>query len=296
MYLTGFADEAGKDIDIQIRATKELGWSNIELRATAHGNIAEMSDAHFDELCGKLEAAGISINCYGSAIANWKRSIFDEPDSSYDELAKALPRLERLGTKLVRIMSFKCPEDASINTPEIEAEVIKRMRHLCRMAENGGVVLVHENCDNWGGRSYEHTLRIMDAVESPNFKLVFDTGNPCFRKDIRFGASEPFALQDAWEFYDNVKEHVVYIHIKDGLMRGDETVFTMPGEGNGRVVDIVTDLLSRGYDGGISIEPHLAVVFHDDAVQSQADVMYDNYVEYGKRMMELLDRIKGDKA
>ncbi len=294
MYLTGFADEAGKDIDIQIRATQALGWSNIELRATANGNIAEMSEAHFDELCGKLDAAGISVNCYGSAIANWAKSIFDSPDSSYEELAKALPRLERLGTKLVRVMSFKCPEDASINTPEMEAEVVKRMRHLTRMAEDGGVLLVHENCDNWGGRSYEHSLRLMDAVNSPSFKLVFDTGNPCFRKDVRFGETEPFPLQDAWEFYDHVKEHVAYIHIKDAVMQGNETVFTMPGEGHGRVVDILTDLLGRGYDGGISIEPHLAVVFHDEAVQNEASVMYDNYVAYGKRMMALLDEIKGE--
>ena len=33
MYLTGFADEAAKDLAGQIRATRELGWSNIESRA-----------------------------------------------------------------------------------------------------------------------------------------------------------------------------------------------------------------------------------------------------------------------
>jgi sugar phosphate isomerase/epimerase len=292
MYLTGFADEAGKDIDIQIRATRELDWRDIELRATAHGNIAEMSDAHFEELCGKLNEAGITVNCYGSGIANWAKSIFDPPDSSYDELITALPRLERLGTKLVRVMSFRCPEDASINTPEIEAEVIKRMKRLTEIAEGGGVVLVHENCDNWGGRSYEHTLRIMDAIDSPNFRLVFDTGNPCFRKDVRFGASDPFADQDAWEFYDNVKDYIEYIHIKDAVTQDGKTVFTMPGEGNGRVVDILTDLFRRGYDGGISSEPHLAVVFHDDSVACEADVMYANYVDYGKRLTKIVESIR----
>ncbi len=32
MYLTGFADEAGAAIDTQIKATLELGWTNIESR------------------------------------------------------------------------------------------------------------------------------------------------------------------------------------------------------------------------------------------------------------------------
>ena len=32
MYYTGFADEAANDLATQIKATKELGWSNIESR------------------------------------------------------------------------------------------------------------------------------------------------------------------------------------------------------------------------------------------------------------------------
>jgi hypothetical protein len=30
MYYSGFADEAGASIDVQIQATKELGWNFIE--------------------------------------------------------------------------------------------------------------------------------------------------------------------------------------------------------------------------------------------------------------------------
>ena len=44
MYLTGFADEAGKDIDTQIKATLELGWKNIELRAIGEKNLAFSPD------------------------------------------------------------------------------------------------------------------------------------------------------------------------------------------------------------------------------------------------------------
>lgn len=288
MYLTGFADEASHDIDVQIKATKELGWKNIECRTTQYGTIAAMSDEDFETFFGKFADAGISVNSYGSGIANWAKSIADPPDSSYEELESAIPRLHKLGTKLVRVMSFKCPEDTSINAPEIETEVIKRMKHLTKIAEDGGVVLVHENCDNWGGRSYEHTLKLMDAVQSPNLRLVFDTGNPVFRKDIRFGSSEPFPYQSAIEFYNNVKEFVEYIHIKDGVIDKGNMKFTFPNEGDGNVLEICTDLKNRGYDGGISIEPHLAVVFHDESVQSEDSVKYDNYVEYGRRMEKIV--------
>ncbi|MBD3239644.1 MAG: TIM barrel protein [Chitinivibrionales bacterium] len=294
MYLTGFADEASHDIDVQIQATKELGWKNIESRATQHGNIAAMSDAQFEEFCGKLDDAGISVNCYGSGIANWAKKLSDPPESSYEELTAAIPRLQKLGTKLVRVMSFSCPEDISINAPEVEAEVITRMQHLVRIAEDGGVVLVHENCNNWGGRSYEHTMKLLDAIDSPSFRLVFDTGNPVFRKDIRFNGTEPFAYQSALEFYNNVKDFVDYVHIKDGVIEDGKMRFTFPGEGDGNVLEICTDLHDRGYDGGISIEPHLAVVFHDESVQSEDSVKYANYVEYGKRMEAIVKKAGWD--
>ena len=44
MYLTGFADEAAKDIDGQIKATLELGWTNIESRAISGTNLHDISD------------------------------------------------------------------------------------------------------------------------------------------------------------------------------------------------------------------------------------------------------------
>ena len=71
MYYTGFADEAAADIAGQIRATKELGWSNIEARNINGKNIHDLTDHEFDAVYRKLQEAGVRINCFGSAIANW---------------------------------------------------------------------------------------------------------------------------------------------------------------------------------------------------------------------------------
>jgi sugar phosphate isomerase/epimerase len=286
MYLTGFADEAAPDLDGQIRATQELGWRNIEARAIGGTNLTDITDEQFEKVCEKLDAAGIMINCFGSGVANWAKKISDPPESSYEELKRAIPRMHKLETKLIRVMSFAVPEDASINEPEMADEVIRRMRELTRMAEDGGVTLVHENCNNWGGRSYEHTLRLLDAIQSPHLRLVFDTGNPVFRKDIR--GEPPYRYQDAWEFYRNVKDFVVYVHIKDGKVFDDKMRFTFAGEGDGHVKQILQDLHKSGYDGGISIEPHLAVVYHDSTQQTDASIRYENYVEYGRRMEKLV--------
>jgi sugar phosphate isomerase/epimerase len=291
MYLTGFADEAADDIDGQLRAIKKLGWKNMECRNVSGKNLTDITDAQFDEVCAKCEQAGISINCFGSAIGNWAKKISDSPQSSYDEFKRAIPRMHRLKTGMIRVMSFAVPEDDSVNDPSMTKEVIARMKVLARMAEDGGVVLVHENCNNWGGRSYEHTLRLIDEIRSPNFKLVFDTGNPVTQLDIR--GKSPFKYQDSMEFYRKVKASVIYVHIKDGRVDKGKVVYTFPGEGNGQVKEIVKDLLTSGYDGGFSIEPHLAVVQHDSTVKSTAQARFDNFVEYGIRMEKILASIRG---
>jgi len=293
MYLTGFADEAATDIDDQIKATKELGWDNIESRNIDGKNIHDLSDTEFDIVYGKLQEAGIKINCFGSAIANWGKNI-DEPfDSSLEEAKRAIPRMKKLGTKLIRIMSFAVLKDRSPDD-QMEEERFKRVGELQKMFSDEGLTPVHENCMNYGGMGWSYTLRLIENV--PGLKLVFDTGNPVFTDDRT--KEPPYPKQSAWEFYSHVKEHIAYVHIKDGRFlrekqdsKFSESEFTFPGEGNGDVRRIVKDLLDNGYDNGFSMEPHLSVVFHDDSVKAEEEVKYANYVEYGQRFMKLLKDI-----
>ena len=71
-----------------------------------------------------------------------------------------------------------------------------------------------------------------------------------------------------------------------------KTTFTFPGEGDGDVRRIVKDLLASGYEGGLSIEPHLSVVQHDQSVVSTEEQKYNNYVEYGHRMERMVASTK----
>ncbi len=133
-------------------------------------------------------------------------------------------------------------------------------------------------------------------MNSPALKLVFDTGNPPL-DDNRIGG-KPYKKQDSWEFYSNVKEFVCYIHIKDSIFVEEtdgifaKAKFTFPGEGDGKVKMIVKDLLENSYDGGFSIEPHMAAVVHDDSIQSEEELRYNNYIEYGRRFVKLVEEIK----
>jgi hypothetical protein len=122
--------------------------------------------------------------------------------------------------------------------------------------------------------------------------LVFDTANPVFNEDR--SKPKPWKKQDPWEFYEHVKQHVVHVHVKDARWNDakNDADYTMPGEGDGKVREILRDLIASGYSGGISIEPHVAVVFHDSAVKASEEDMFNTFVEYGRRLMLLTDEIE----
>ena len=277
MFFSGIADEAGASIHQQIRAHKSLGWDHIEVRTVDQTSLSLASDIDFDRYYGALLESGIQVSCFASALANWARDIQGDFQVDVDELRTAIPRMRKLKTPFIRVMSWTNKQE----TPESEwrNEAIRRMKELAKMAEDGGVTLLHENCDGWAGLCPENSLELLAEVNSPALRLVYDTGNP-----MAHG-------QGPWDFYTKVKPHVVYVHIKDRIQTETTKNFTYPGEGHGQVRRVVKDLLDSGYDGGFSIEPHIAKVIHADRDATPKE-KYDSYLEYGRRLMTIVQKAK----
>ena len=119
MFLTGFADEASRDLKEQIRATEELGWNFIETRSIGGKSLGTLSDAEFDEVLEILSGTSVRFNCYGSGVANWSRSPRSDADfeASRKELLTAVPRMHKLGIKMIRGMSFRRAADETFDNP-----------------------------------------------------------------------------------------------------------------------------------------------------------------------------------
>lgn len=291
MFLTGIADEAGALIDTQIRATRELGWSTLEARTVEvpgfpKANLHDLPEPAFAVAEQKLKEAGVGVCCFGSTIMNWAKTIETPFDVTLQEVQRAIPRMQRLGARLVRVMSFK-PADAADRTPKA---VFERVREVTRRFLDAGLQPVHENCMNHGGMSWQHALELLENV--PGLKWVFDTANPIFNPDR--SKPKPWPRQDPWEFWTKVRDVTAHIHIKDATWNAakKDADYNWPGEGSGRVRDILKDAFARGYDAGISIEPHVAVVFHDASVKSSEEGQYRTYVEYGRRLSKLVDELR----
>jgi len=291
MILMGIADEAGVNLQTQIKATRQLGWNDIELRAVevdgfAKANVHDLPEEGFNAVEKIVKDSGINIYCFGSTIGNWAHTITQPFDISIEETKRAISRMKRLGTKYIRVMSYAIEKGEE----QYAKERFSRMKELTKMFLDEGITPLHENCMNYGGMSYKHALELLENV--PGLRWVFDTGNPVFNNDR--SKQPPYPKQNAWEFYSHVKPFIDHIHIKDCVWDAakNDAVYTFPGEGDGDVVKILTDLKQSGYNKGISIEPHVAVVFHDAGVTANAQKQYDSYVEYGQRLKQIIDHLK----
>ena len=292
MILIGIGDEAGTSIASQIAATKELGWRHLEMRGVEvpgfpKGNFHEIPDAAFDQCVEQLAAARIEVYAFGSTIMNWAKTVATPWDVTVGEVNRCIPRMQRLGTKFVRIMSLK-PGDDEAALPSV---VVDRVREVTRRFLDAGITPVHENCMNYGGMSWQVAVELLDKV--PGLKWVFDTANPVFNPDR--AKPKPWPRQDPWEFWTHVRDHVAHIHIKDAVWNPakNDADYAWPGEGDGKVREILKDAFARGYDAGISIEPHMVAVFHDvNAKAANEDALRANYVEYGRRLEKLIAEIR----
>ncbi len=292
MILTGISDEASTQLAGQIQATAELGWRELEMRNVEvpgypKSNFHDLEEPAFDQAVGELERAGVGVYCFGSTIMNWAKKVSDPFEPTVQEVKRAIPRMLRLGTRFVRFMSFK-PGDDEFRIP---SEVFRRVRDITNRFLDAGLQPLHENCMNYGGMSWQHALELLDKC--PGLQWLFDTANPIFNPDR--AKPKPWPKQDPWEFWLNIRDHVRHIHIKDATwtQEKNDADYNWPGEGQGRVRDIIKDALRRGYGGALSIEPHMVAVFHDQHSQPASEAaLRSNFVQYGRTLKGILNELK----
>lgn len=282
LVVTGIADEAHEDIEGQLDMHEELGWRSIELRSVDGVNVTRMSDKAFDGVAAAIAERGFSVVGLGSAIANWGRPITMDFSEDVGDLRRAVPRMRRLGTQFIRIMSY--PND-DLSKHEWRAEVFRRLRELTRIAEGEGVVLLHENCDGWGSESPENLSALTGEMDSPAFRIVFDPGNP-----VAHGQS----VEEMWAFYHAARAHIDHFHIKDVRREADGTVVhTYPGDGWCELQTMMAELLASAYIGAFSIEPHMANQAHRLETAASSPDSAAIYREYGRRANELIAEVTG---
>jgi sugar phosphate isomerase/epimerase len=278
LLLAGFADEAAKGLREQIAIHKQQGIQALEIRLVNDVNIGQMNDSQFEEIYRIVQEEEYQICGFGSAIANWARPISTDFQIDLDELRRSIPRMRKLDTHLIRIMSY--PNDG-LDEHHWHNEAVRRIQELVHIAEEEGVVLGHENCDGWGSQSPENLKTLMMEIDSPALRVIFDTGNPIAHN----GSTE-----DVWAFYRAAQPWICHFHIKDCYRNEqNEVIHCYPGEGLGDIRNIIIDLLETGYSGYFSMEPHIAMQIHLGSEQPEEIDARQIYEEYCRKTIRLTE-------
>src|SRR6185437_1291682 len=186
--------------------------------------------------------AGVSVSAIGSPIG--KIGIGDAFEPEKDRLRRIADVAHELGTSLVRVFSFFIP--AGEPPERYRQQVIDRLAELTEIAAASGLVLAHENEKLiYGDTPQRCAADLITAIDSPALRATFDAAN-----FVQCG------VRPHSEGYDLLRPHLEYVQIKDAIAATGQVV--PAGKGDGEVRETLAALASEGFDGYLSLEPHLA--------------------------------------
>lgn len=239
VILTGFADEIAGDLTTQMAVIRRLSMNHIEMRGVDGGNLIFHTPEKVTEIKSRLDENGIRLSALGSPLG--KIGITDAFEPHFEAFKKAVDIAHRMDTKNIRMFSFYLPGGAD---PESYREaVFDRIGQFVDYADRNDAVLLHENEKGIYGERAAECKKLLDAFGGKSFKAVFDFANFVQAK------------QDTMEAYELLKDHIAYVHVKDAVWESGAVV--PAGMGDGQVAEILKKMLSDGYRGFLSLEPHL---------------------------------------
>ena len=234
--ITGFADEIAPELTAQIAGLKGLGMSYVEM----HGeNLIYHTDEKVEQIKKTLDDNGIRLSALGSPLG--KILITDDFTPHFEEFKRAVEISHKMECPTIRMFSFYLPQES--DPAAYEGEVFDRIGKFVDYASANDTLLLHENEKDIYGAMAPECKKLMDTFYGDHFKAIFD-----FANFVQCG-------QDTLEAYEMLKSYIAYIHVKDAL-KSDQSVVPA-GYGDGNVAVILKRLSASGFDGFLSLEPHL---------------------------------------
>lgn len=234
--ITGFADEISPDLDEQLDLLVKLKFDGLDLRSAFGKNVSELSGGELDDVRTRTEAAGLRVHAIGSPVNKVPMSVEHEAEQMR-KLDRCIEAAIRCGTKRVRIF-----------TPETDdwAGVRAWVRPQVRLAEQAGILLLHENDGRYFGAFPSRAQLLFKEFAGAHFKAVFDFANTVL-----------LGCRPMKDWFPWLLPYLDTLHIKDAIEAEGRIVSA--GEGDGEMLETLRFLKGEGWSGPLTLEPHASI-------------------------------------
>lgn len=278
MNLSCITDQINQDIFVACRILKQHHYSNIEIHAINHKSVE-----HFDEEdITQIEHAVIQYDmnvvalastvfmmapCHHDDIISDFSPAFYKIEGSIEyhleHLKKVCQIANRLSCKVVRLFPFRAPDQrVVVGTPADFKMITQHVQRAVKIAQDFDITLVLENCPHSYLPKGNMTFDLVQAINSPNLRLLYDPGNS-FRAN-KDRVPHYYLNTTVLKELEEIAPLIKHIHIKDYKYSLNHTKpfrHVAFNEGDVPIEDIIKHLKAIGFNDYISCEPE--VRYHD---------------------------------
>lgn len=206
--------------------------------------------------------------------------------SEIEGIKKVIDYCEYLGAKYIRIYGGNLQAGDTVDYDKKWEKLVESLRTLGDIAQAKGVTLVVENHFNTMSVSAKDSARLMECVNHPAVRILYDQANLYFTEQEGFEEAIPIQ-----------QKYVAYMHVKDLVFKegvafsssdvahpdeSERNVYTrIVGEGVINWPEILKRVKAMGYDGWLSLEYERR--WHPDDIPD-ASIGMKKSIEYLKNL------------
>jgi L-ribulose-5-phosphate 3-epimerase len=250
-------DEFSPTLDVALDAMAQVGLTSVELRMVDGKNIVDLTDDEVDEARRKVHARGMRIVGIASPVlkcvlpdappvdSRFQQDTFGSRHQFADQprlAARAFEVAHRLGAPIIRVFSFWRTTDPG----QCFERVCDALRQLAEDAMPAGLIIGLENEHACNIATGEETARVMNAVDHPALRVIWDPANALVAGERPFPGG-----------YNRLpKQRIVHVHAKDCIVNAGAPTWGPLGEMDVDWAGQIAALAADGYRGAIHLETH----------------------------------------
>ncbi|MFQ5834465.1 MAG: sugar phosphate isomerase/epimerase family protein [bacterium] len=252
-------DGISQDFEYALDVMAESGLKYVEIQSLWNKQVGDLAPDGVSRVRDLTTARNMKVSCISPLLFS-RVPLPTKPDEkahsdSYTQHIETLKRCislaKELGTNLVRIFSFKSElvlfGAEEIVLKDVWKTLLKKLEEPVRIAEKENVVLAIETAifDNIATAAL--AKKLIDGMGSENLRVLWDPCSALYSREVPYPSG-----------YELVRDYIVHIHIKDGIVDRPMATFNFcrvdEGQMKAYYPQIVRALKKDRYQGVISLE------------------------------------------